>query len=345
MRPGSSPGTCCGCAEGSRRSGGAVVGQAGGRDDDAARARRPRAADAAAAQRARRRRHLAARRRRPAGAAAGRAGLRPPPPRPRGRRPPYGALLATPDAMRRQPAGSLEIVDISDIPLAVARRLADGRSSFVARRRRRRAPGVLRPHARVRVVGRPPGRQHRRLVVQRLVEGGSASRRRRASPPGTASSGREAALDRPGRRIAPHVSGADPHVLTNLVELCTHWLGAGRVGATLVWSLPGDPRGSARRMGAAVEIPRLDLAHRAHFAALLNALSQYDRAALVDPPASSSPSACSCAPRSGRATRPLPRHPPHLGPAVHRRRARRPWCSSCRRTGRCRSSAAASAST
>ena len=36
-------------------------------------------------------------------------------------------------------------------------------------------------------------------------------------------------------------------------------------------------------MGAAVEIPRLDLSHRAHFAALLNALSQYDRAALVDP--------------------------------------------------------------
>ena len=47
--------------------------------------------------------------------------------------PRYGALLATPDAMRRQPAGTLEIVDISDIPLAVARRLADGRSSFVAR--------------------------------------------------------------------------------------------------------------------------------------------------------------------------------------------------------------------
>ena len=44
-------------------------------------------------------------------------------------------------------------------------------------------------------------------------------------------------------------------------------------------------------MGAAVEIPRLDLSHRAHFAALLNALSQYDRAALVDPAASS--------PRSG----------------------------------------------
>src|SRR3954454_9913103 len=36
-------------------------------------------------------------------------------------------------------------------------------------------------------------------------------------------------------------------------------------------------------MGAAVETPRLDLSHRAHFAALLNALLQYDRAALVDP--------------------------------------------------------------
>ncbi len=61
-------------------------------------------------------------------------------------------------------------------------------------------------------------------------------------------------------------------MLANIVELCTHWLGAGRVGATLVWSLSGDPRQLARvGMGAAVEIPRLDLSHRAHFAALLNA--------------------------------------------------------------------------
>src|SRR5258705_457392 len=43
-------------------------------------------------------------------------------------------------------------------------------------------------------------------------------------------------------RIAPHAPGADRVVLSNIVELCTHWLGAGRVGATLVWRLDGDPR-------------------------------------------------------------------------------------------------------
>jgi len=200
--------------------------------------------------------------------------------------PRYGALLTTPDVMRRQPAGSLEIVDISDIPLTVARRLADGRSSFVARvvgggerlicfdRTREYESSVV--HLSVNTGA---------LVVQRLGRGWV----RLSTPEGVATwdgiqwSKKPLSFDLTSR-IAVHASDADRAVLANIVELCTHWLGAGRVGATLVWSLAGDPRDLARvGMSAAVEIPRLDLSHRAHFAALLNALSQYDRAALVDP--------------------------------------------------------------
>jgi hypothetical protein len=200
--------------------------------------------------------------------------------------PRYGALLATPDAMRRQPAGSLEIVDISDIPLAVARRLADGRSSFVVR--------VVGNGERLICFDRTREYESSAvhlavdtgaLVVQRLGRGWV----RLSTPQGVATwdgiqwSTKRLSIDL-ASRIAPHAPGADPSVLANIVELCTHWLGAGRVGATLVWSLAGDPRELSRvGMGAAVEIPRLDLSHRAHFAALLNALSQYDRAALVDP--------------------------------------------------------------
>ena len=84
-------------------------------------------------------------------------------------------------------------------------------------------------------------------------------------------------------RLRPELTGADPTVLDNLVEFATHWLGAGRVGATLVWRLDGDPR-ELDHLGfaATVDIPPLELTRRAHFAPLLNALSQYDRAALVD---------------------------------------------------------------
>ena len=200
--------------------------------------------------------------------------------------PRYGALLTTPDAMRRQPAGTLEIVDISDIPLAVARRLADGRSSFVAR--------IVGNGARLVCFDRTREYESSAvhlavdtgaLVVQRLGRGWV----RLSTPEGVATwdgiqwSRKQLSIDL-ASRIAPHASDADPEILTNIVELCTHWLGAGRVGATLVWSLTGDPRELSRvGMAAAVEIPRLDLSHRAHFAALLNALSQYDRATLVDP--------------------------------------------------------------
>ena len=125
-------------------------------------------------------------------------------------------------------------------------------------------------------------------------------------------------------RVAPHVAGADPTVLANLLELCTHWLGAGRVGATLVWRLDGDPRELGHLgLAAAVDIPPLDLTQRAHFAALLNALSQYDRAALVDAGGRVSTVGVHLrsSERSRREIAPVPRHPPHLGAALLRRRA------------------------
>lgn len=200
--------------------------------------------------------------------------------------PRYGALLATPDALRKQPVEQLELVDISAIPLAVARRLADGRSSFVAR-------VVAGPD---RLVCFDRSREYESsavhlttgtgaLVVQRLGRGWV----RMTTPEGVAIWDGIHWSTKPlsmalVARVASHVPGGDPVVLANILELCTHWLAAGRVGATLVWRLDGDPDELAGLgMQAAVEIPPLDLRRRSHFAALLNALSQYDRAALVDP--------------------------------------------------------------
>ena len=184
--------------------------------------------------------------------------------------PRYGAIPATPDAMRRQPAAALEVVDIQGVPLNVARRLADGRSSFVAR--------IVGGGERLVCFDRTREYESSAvhlalatdaLVVQRLGRGWI----RLSTPNGVSTfdgirwSAKRLPVISP-RDIASHVPGADRDVLTNIVELCTHWLGAGRVGASLVWSLVGDPRElRGAGMSAAVEIPRLDLSHRAHFAA------------------------------------------------------------------------------
>lgn len=202
-----------------------------------------------------------------------------------GTAPRYGALLASPAALRKTPGG-IELVDISAIPLNVARRLADGRSSFVARLAgagdalvcfdRTREYESSAVHLTVNTGA---------LVVQRLGRGWV----RLSTPDGIATWDGIRWLLKPlsfdlATRVAAEIPAAEPALLANILELCTHWLGAGRVGATLVWCLDGDPRDlPGLGLAASVNIPRLDLANRSHFAALLNALSQYDRATLVDP--------------------------------------------------------------
>ncbi len=200
--------------------------------------------------------------------------------------PRYGALLVAADALGRATDLTLELIDISDIPLAVARRLADGRSSFVARV----LGGVDRLVCFDRTREYESSAVHLTLhtgavVVQRLGRGWV----RLSSADGVATWDGIRWWTKPlsrelARRVGAAIPDADPLVLINILELCTHWLGAGRVGATLLWRLDGDPRElDGLGMTTAVEIPELDLTRRSHFAPLLNALAQYDRAALVDP--------------------------------------------------------------
>ena len=201
-----------------------------------------------------------------------------------GAAPRYGALIAA----RPETAGVVEpvsFVEVGTVPLEVLRRLADGRSSFVVR--------AVGSDDRLMCFDRTrefeSSAMHLAtatgdLVVQRLSRGWV----RLTTPDGIATWDGMRWAKKPlsvriAERIAPALPGADADVLTNLVEFCTHWLGAGRVGAAIVWCLDGDARGlSGLGFGSAVEIPPLDVTDRTHFAPLLNALSQYDRAALVD---------------------------------------------------------------
>ncbi|MET0324193.1 MAG: diadenylate cyclase [Ilumatobacteraceae bacterium] len=199
--------------------------------------------------------------------------------------PRYGALLSS-GIPATNTVGPLTLVDVGDVSLNVVRRLADGRSSFVVRT----------VGARDRLVCFDRTREYESsavhlalgtgaLVLQRLGRGWV----RLSTPDGIATWdgmhwATKALSIRIAERVAPTLVGADPTVLANLLEFCTHWLAAGRVGATLVWSLDGDPAALGHLgMAPAVAIPQLDLTSRTHFAPLLNALAQYDRAALVDP--------------------------------------------------------------
>ncbi|HEY2302483.1 MAG TPA: diadenylate cyclase [Acidimicrobiales bacterium] len=82
------------------------------------------------------------------------------------------------------------------------------------------------------------------------------------------------------RRLVPQ---APPDVLAGLLELCVHWLSAGRIGATLVLALEGDP-GDLQHIdvSSAISIPPLYVTRGEHLPPLLSVLSQMDRAALVD---------------------------------------------------------------
>jgi hypothetical protein len=198
--------------------------------------------------------------------------------------PRYGALLTT-ATPTTESVGPLSLIDVADVPLDVVRRLADGRSSFLAR-----AVGGA-----TRLVCFDRSREYESsavhlavgtgaLVLQRLGRGWV----RLTTPESVATWDGIHWSTKPlavhiAARVAPALPGADPTVLANILELATHWLGAGRVGATLVWRLDGDARQLGHLgFGASVVIPPLDLSRRAHFAPLLNALAQYDRAALVD---------------------------------------------------------------
>ena len=172
------------------------------------------------------------------------------------------------------------------MPLGVVRRLADGRSSFVART----VGGTDRLVCFERTREYESSAVHITVatgatVLQRLGRGWV----RLCTPEGVATWDGLHWSAKPlsvhvADRVAATVTMADRDLLERILELCTHWLGAGRVGTTLVWCLDDDPRELGHLgLATSLRIPELDLGCRPHFAPLLNALAQFDRAALVDP--------------------------------------------------------------
>jgi len=198
--------------------------------------------------------------------------------------PRYGAFVRT-GLPTSGELGSMGLIECEDIDIDVVRRLADGRSSFLLR--------AVGASPKLACIGSSVeyeasavqiADELAAVVVQRLSNGWV----RMCSSDGVAtwdglrwrSSLHSSAI---ASAIGRHVPHADADIVEHLVDFCTHWLGAGRIGATLVWCLRCDPLQMEHvALGASVDIPALDITRRDHFPALHSALAQYDRAALVD---------------------------------------------------------------
>ena len=145
--------------------------------------------------------------------------------------PRYGALLAA-AVPTTAGVGPLELIDVADVPLDVVRRLADGRSSFLART----IGGSTRLICFERTREYESSAVHLAagtgaLVLQRLGRGWV----RLTTLDGVATWDGIHWSIKPlavhiAARLRSEVAGADPAVLVNLVEFATHWLGAGGSG-------------------------------------------------------------------------------------------------------------------
>jgi len=205
------------------------------------------------------------------------------PPTHEGLSPRFGALIV-PHELTARSLGFPAVIDAAaDTDVDVLRRLADGRTSFVARHADRVAlvcfDRTIEHESTAVHVAATAGI----TVVQRLPTGWV----RIFAPHGVITWDGIRWWAKP---IAGHLTatiqqrhpGLDPAVLDGLSQLCVHWLSAGRVGAILVWqTAPDAPPLHHVGLGASTTLPPLDLTQPAHFAAILNVLAQTDRAAVV----------------------------------------------------------------
>ena len=195
----------------------------------------------------------------------------------------YGSLIV-PDDRSLVTAGELvDLIPIDDQPLPIARRFADGRSTYLAvhpsgqrqiaffRRSVQYEADLVEIQADtgVFIVQRTPV-----MEVTRLFTGSAtiewAGYRWTARPNARATH----------EKLKPYLPRIAPAVLEGLLELALHWLSPGRVGATLV--VPVGHGDSGLDLDRGIAVPALSVTARHHYPALFAALMQTDLATIVD---------------------------------------------------------------
>lgn len=200
------------------------------------------------------------------------------------RTPLYGAMIV-PDDRSLISAGELvELVPVDDRPLDVARRFADGRSTFLA----------VQPSGQRMLAFFRRSVQYEADLVEIQNDTGAYIVQRTPVHEVTRLFTATSAVEWSGyrwatrlnaraqhARLQPLLPDVAPAVLEGLLELALHWLSPGRVGATLV--VPDRDDASGLDMAHATALPPLSATARHHFPALFVALMQTDLAAIVAP--------------------------------------------------------------
>lgn len=206
------------------------------------------------------------------------------PPSHEGTSPRFGALIAGATNPQTDRYAFPAIVEHTAVDIATVRRLADGRTSFIARSRRGHA-----------LVSFDRTIEHEATAVQVAATASITVVQRRENgwvrifAPSTVVTWDGARWwSKPmashlAAAIADATSPLESAVLTGIAEFCVHWMSAGHIGGILVWLTDEAAHRDHFGFGAEVRIPPLHIANRQHFAALLNVLAQTDRAAIVEP--------------------------------------------------------------
>lgn len=205
------------------------------------------------------------------------------PPRFERRVPLYGSLIV-PDDRSLIAAGDLvDLVPVDDHPLPVARRFADGRSSYLA----------VHPDGRRQLAFFRRSVQYEADLVEIQADTGVVIVQRTPVLEVTRLFTSTTTVEWTGYRwtsrpnahalhaqLRPYLPPIAPRVVAGLLELALHWLSPGRVGAILI--VPVSHGDDGLDLGRATAIPPLSVTTRHHYPALFSALMQTDLATVVD---------------------------------------------------------------
>lgn len=197
------------------------------------------------------------------------------------RAPLYGSIVVPDDRSLIESGELVDLIDLQAMPLEVARRFADGRSTFVVRQPDRTLMlACFRRSVQYEADLVEIQADIGAIIVQRTAMGVT----RAFTETGTVEWSGYRWTNRPNARsqheaLQPLLPGVDKPVLAGLLELAVHWLSPARVGATLV--LPGDNDEAGLDLEHSVVAPALTVTTRYHYPALFAALMQTDLATIV----------------------------------------------------------------
>jgi hypothetical protein len=197
------------------------------------------------------------------------------------RAPIYGSIVVPGDRSLIESGELVDLIELDAMSLDVARRFADGRSTYLVRQ----------PDLPLQLACFRRSVQYEADLVEIQADMGAIIVQRTAMGVTRAFTETGAVewagyrwTNRPNARsqheaLQPLLPGIDKPVLAGLLELAVHWLSPSRVGATLV--LPGDNDEAGLDLEHSVVAPALTVTTRYHYPALFAALMQTDLATIV----------------------------------------------------------------